>query len=173
MARIADELRDLVVPIESVSLHPDNPREGDVGAISESLRRFGQLRPIVVQQSSGFTVAGNHVLRAARALNWVSIAAHVMDLSDEDAAAYLVADNRLSEIAWYDQKVLSTILAEQARAGNLEGTGYDGDDVDAVLNERIGIPKASMKSITVEELLVWDDASQRAIWKRFEKWLNQ
>ena len=67
---IAPELAALVVPIASLTFHPRNARQGTLEAITESLRRFGQLRPVVVQQSSMWIVAGNHLVRAARALGW-------------------------------------------------------------------------------------------------------
>lgn len=50
---IAPQLLGLAVPIGSVTLHPRNPRRGDVAAVTESLRRFGQKKPIVVQASTG------------------------------------------------------------------------------------------------------------------------
>ncbi len=132
-AHIAPQLLSLAVPIDSVELHPRNPRQGDVGAISESLKRFGQTKPIVVQHSTGFVVAGNHLLRAARALGWTKIAANGMDLNDDEAIAYLLADNRTSDLGSYDDDLLAAILAEVAAADNLAATGYDGDDVDALI----------------------------------------
>ncbi|MBA3875606.1 MAG: hypothetical protein C0498_01495 [Anaerolinea sp.] len=172
MALIADDLRGLVVPIESVQLHPSNPRQGDVGALSESLKRFGQLRPIVVQRSTGYVVAGNHLLRAARALAWTHIAAHVLDLDDVEAAAYLVADNRLAELAWYDNKVLTSLLTEQAQSRNLTGTGYDGEDVDDVVLSVKGVPRPAMQTVNVSDTIVWDDAVQLQRWRAFGRWLK-
>ncbi len=135
VAGISADLLSLAVPIDSVTLHPRNPREGDVGAIVESLRRFGQLKPIVVQASTRFVVAGNHLLRAARELGWTEVAANVSDLDDRQARAFMVADNRTQELGTYDQDALGLLLRELAIADDLEGTGYDGDDVDAMFRE--------------------------------------
>ena len=97
-SHIAPQLRALVVPIDSVELHPRNPRRGDVAAVAASLARFRQVKPIVVQRSSGYVIAGNHVLRAALSLGWTEIAANVEDLDDaatgyddDDVAALLRA----------------------------------------------------------------------------------
>src|SRR6185436_2236685 len=90
---IADGLLDSAVPIDVPLLHPTNPRRGDVSVIAESLTRFGQVRPIVVQKSSAYVIAGNHTLRAAKELEWTHIAAVAVDLDDEEAQAYLIADN--------------------------------------------------------------------------------
>ncbi|HEY5277719.1 MAG TPA: ParB N-terminal domain-containing protein, partial [Coriobacteriia bacterium] len=126
---IAPELAALVVPIASLTLHPRNPRRGNLEAITESLRRFGQLRPVVVQKSSMWIVAGNHLVRAARALGWQHLAATVVELDDATASAYLLADNRTTDLGTYDEALLAAILEEQAAAGNLAGTAYGPDDI--------------------------------------------
>lgn len=130
---IAPSLKRLAVPIDSVQPHPRNARQGDVGALVQSLERFGQVRPIVVQESTGHVLAGNHLWRAARQLGWKKIAVVRIDVDDETALAYLVADNRTADLGTYDDPALGEILRELAEADLLEGTGYDGDDVDAFL----------------------------------------
>jgi hypothetical protein len=130
---IAPALQTLAVPIASIDLHPRNPRIGDVEAVAASLRRFGQQKPIVVQASTMFCVAGNHLLRAARSLGWSEIAANVEDLDDATAIAYMLADNRTSDLSSYDDGLLAAILAEQTAADNLAATGYDPAVVAALL----------------------------------------
>ncbi len=154
MTKIAPSLRDLRVPIDTVQPFPGNPREGDVGAIAESLRRFGQQKPIVVQESTRYIVAGNHLWKAAKALGWDEIAANVADLDDREATAYLVADNRTAELGSYDEEALGDFLSKLAREGNLRGTGYDGEDVDDFLRklERDGL-KVEAEVTFGEELL--------------------
>jgi DNA modification methylase len=132
-AHIAPQLRALVVPLDSVTLHPRNPRQGDVAAVAASLRRFGQLKPVVVQASTRYVVAGNHLVRAARSLGWTEIAANVEELDDAEATAFMLADNRTSDLGGYDDALLAAILAEQEAADNLAATGYDDDDVAALL----------------------------------------
>ncbi|MGO9178235.1 MAG: DNA methyltransferase [Candidatus Limnocylindrales bacterium] len=121
------------MPIDSIELHPHNPRLGDVEAIAASLHRFGQLKPIVVQRSSGYVVAGNHLLRAAQRLGWTEIAANIEEMDDATATAYMLADNRTADLGAYDDGLLAAILGEQAAAENLAATGYDADDVAALL----------------------------------------
>ena len=132
-AHIAPQLQALVVPIDSVELHPRNPRRGDVAAVAASLARFRQVKPIVVQRSTGYVIAGNHVLRAALSLGWTEIAANVEDLDDADAIALMLADNRTADLGGYDDTMLAAILAEQQAEDNLAATGYDADDVAALL----------------------------------------
>jgi DNA modification methylase len=131
--RIAPSLRPLIVPLSSLELHPRNPRVGDIDAVAASLRRFGQQKPIVVQKSTGFVVAGNHVVRAALSLGWTEIAANVVELDDAKATAFMLADNRTADLGGYDDALLAAVLAEQAAAGNLEATGYNADEVAALV----------------------------------------
>ena len=133
LAQVAASIDEFRVPLDSLTPHPENPRDGDVGAICESLRRFGQQKPIVVQDSTGFIVAGNHLWKAARALGWDTIAAVRNEMDDETAMAYLVADNRASDLGTYYEEQLAENLKTLAEHGNLRGTGYDGDDVDHIL----------------------------------------
>lgn len=144
-----DQIRPLLVPLSSIQPWPDNPRDGDLGAIAASLARFGQQRPIVVQRSSGFIVAGNHVWRAAAmagelertlgfgdGLDWTHVAAVFTDLSGDEAKGYLIADNRTHDLGGgYNDAKLAALLAELAAGGSLVGVGYDGDDVDRLLAE--------------------------------------
>lgn len=123
-----------VVDIGSVSTHPDNARVHDLDAIAGSLQRFGQTKPIVVQRSTGHILAGNGTRRAAVNLGWKKIGVVWVDCSDEEARAYLAADNRASDRAAYDSERLLTLLCGLE---DLDGTGFDdeyvenlGDEVD-------------------------------------------
>lgn len=129
-AVIADALAGLVEPITKVKPHPDNPRKGNVEGIATSLERFGQVRPILVQSSTSFIVAGNHTYQAAKLLGWKKIAVARVDLSDIDARAYMIADNRWSDVAENDDAALVHILAALEAEGGLAGTGYEAGDAD-------------------------------------------
>lgn len=117
------------IGIDTIEPHPDNARVGDVSAIAESLERFGQVKPILVQKSTGYVVAGNHTREAAKSLEWEEIAAVLLDMDDETAKAYLLADNRLSDRAKYDQAKLYSSLESLL---DLEGTGFDPDYVESL-----------------------------------------
>jgi site-specific DNA-methyltransferase (adenine-specific) len=69
----------------------------------------------------------------ARSLGWSEIAANVEALDDASAVAFMLADNRTADLGGYDDSVLAAILAEQETAANLAATGYDADDVAAIL----------------------------------------
>lgn len=125
-AVIAPALKRYTQPIAEVHPHPSNPRRGDVDGIAESLERFGQLAPVLALPD-GTIVAGNHTYRAARKLGWLKIAVVYADLSADDAEAYLIADNRLSDMATYDQEALLDLLRA---VKDLDGTTFQASDVD-------------------------------------------
>lgn len=122
----------VTVKIDALKLHPDNPRRGDVPAIMRSLERFGQVKPIVVQRSTGYVVAGNHTLEAARRLGWPTIRVMIEDMDDDTARAYLIADNRTSDKGSYDRESLYNLLGSML--GDLAGTGWDEEEVEEVLS---------------------------------------
>lgn len=126
-AELVKKLRD-VRRVDSLILLPDDPRDGDVGAIAESFKRFGQQKPIVINQD-GVILAGNHMYRAALALDWEEIWVNESELEGVDQAAYVLADNRVSDLATYNNNYLIRQLEE---VGDLTGTGYDLDDLDTL-----------------------------------------
>lgn len=114
------------VPIPSLQHYHRNPRNGDVESIAESLKSFGQYRPIVANRGTltGRTnevLAGNHVLLAARALGWQTIEVDWVDYDDETAAKVVLIDNRSGDLSTYDGDALAALIAS---VGNLGGTGY-------------------------------------------------
>jgi site-specific DNA-methyltransferase (adenine-specific) len=133
---IRPEIQSLATPITKLKPHPQNVRQGDIGAISISLEQHGQYRPIVVQQSTGFILAGNHTYKAAKALKWKDIAATFVDVDDEEALRILLIDNRANDLASYDDSALVEMLkALMDTELKLDGTGFDPSDLDQLLKD--------------------------------------
>lgn len=132
MEKIPATLDRLVVPVGEVRPTPGNPRRGDVEAIAESLDRNGQYRPIVVNSRTQKILAGNHTYAAARHLGWERIAVTFVDVDEDQAARIILADNRTADLGGYDDTALAAILA--TLDGDLEGTGYEPEDVKDVLD---------------------------------------
>jgi len=128
------ELATVSASIDDITPHPKNVRQGDIGAISESLKAHGQYRAIVVQRSTGHILAGNHTWKAAKALGWKQISAHFIDCDDEKAMRILLADNRANDLATYDDAALAAVLKELAATDDgLTGTLYDGESLDRLI----------------------------------------
>ena len=78
-------------------------------------------------------LAGNHIFVAARQLGWDRIAATTVDVDDHAAARIVAADNRTADLGSYDDDELLALLT--GLDGDLDGTGYTDDDLDALLDE--------------------------------------
>lgn len=134
---------------------PRNPKSHDLGAIHTSIARFGFVSPIILDERTGRLLAGHgrlDSLQAAKASgsskppdriiaqdgSWrVPVVRGVASKSDQDAEAYLVADNRTVELGGWDDAALASLLSDLAAQDALAGTGFDKDDVDALL-KRLG-----------------------------------
>ena len=142
---IDDSIVELATPIESLKPLENNPRQGDVQAIKASYSKFGQLKPIVaVEDEDGkFTViAGNHQLRAAKDLGWQEIAVAVVSLSEQEALAFALADNKISELGSNDGELLFDLISEVSNSDFIqddlfEAIGWDDFAVASMENKLI------------------------------------
>ena len=122
----ADHLKHLLVPITSVKLWPDNPRSGDLTALKESIRVNTFYNPVVVQKSTRYVLAGNHRMRALMEMGADQVPAMEIDVDDNEARRLALADNRISDLAFYNDTQLFELLDQLVQEdGSLEGTGYD------------------------------------------------
>ena len=120
------------VQITNLIPYPANPREGDVGAIIESLEANGQYRPIVANKRTGHILTGNHTYQAAKALGWFEIAVSWVDVDEDQELKIVLVDNRTSDLATYDTNELKTHLVNSA--GQFKGTGFQPEDVSEILS---------------------------------------
>jgi ParB-like chromosome segregation protein Spo0J len=131
------------VPLGVLKRYPSNPREGDIGAISESLRVLGQYRPIVVNSRNNQILKGNHTAAAASALGWKEIAVVWVDADEEQAARIVLADNRTADLATYDNDMLVSTIA---KLDSLEGSGFDDEDYFELQMGKDSNPTKEVKS---------------------------
>ena len=96
-----------------------NPRKNEaaVDAVAASIKEFGFQQPIVVD-GRGVIVCGDTRFKAARRLGLAEVPVQVArDLTPQQAKAYRIADNRLAEIAEWDEELLSLELQELKEQG--------------------------------------------------------
>ena len=101
------------VKIETLTLDPANVRRHpakNLDSIKASLTRFGQQRPVLVNDK-GIIIAGNGTVMAAKALGWDHINIVRTALQGSEATAYAIADNRTAELAEWDDDALAQQLA--------------------------------------------------------------
>ena len=154
------ELRIETVNINSLTPDPANARKHDernLKAIADSLKLFGQRKPICVTPDS-IVVAGNGTLEAAKSLGWteIAIARTPVGWTWEQIKAFAIADNQTALLAEWDDKVLADQLLElDANGWELEELGFENLQPPAGQDD--------------EEPLSFDDAPTRAklgdLWK--------
>lgn len=134
--RFAPGLDKLFVPIGSVKQHPDNPRNGDIDVIIESIRVNGYIAPIIVQESTRYIIAGNHRWQALHALKSKVVPALVVNFTDEQALRYLLADNATSDKAMNDTAAMVELMNMMKETDlGLVGTGMDENDLMRMMEE--------------------------------------
>ena len=73
----------MLVPINDVKVKDRIRKDmGDLAALAESMKRFGQINPILITEDN-VLIAGGRRLEAARALGWSEINAVVAEIPDE------------------------------------------------------------------------------------------
>jgi DNA modification methylase len=130
-----DEVVNRVVKVAGLTPHPRNYNthsDAQVGDLRASLKRFGQVRSIVVQgrQDVGapggdpkfLIVAGHGLVAAARLEGYTQLRADVIPAAWKPARvlAYLAADNELARQGNPDEAQLAAIVAELAAANETE-----------------------------------------------------
>lgn len=141
--KILNTRYDPAVPIAALSMHPENPREGDVGGIVTSIEANGFYGALVVQESTGRILAGNHRARSVAEVGGETAPVIYVECDDMTARKIMLADNRLSDIASNDEGKLKELLMAIAAEDTLEGTGFDGDDLDDLINGAAAAEKSS------------------------------
>jgi hypothetical protein len=101
----AERARSLQIvdrPIEALKPDPTNPRihsKKQIGQIKNNIKTFGFNVPVLVDADLN-VIAGHGRLLACRELGWTEVPTLRLDhLTPEQARVFMIADNRLTEIA--------------------------------------------------------------------------
>ena len=127
---------DPAVPVDKIEEHPENPRRGDDAVVVQSMRKSGFFGAVLVQRSTGYVIAGNTRLRAMRDQGAETIPAFWVDCDDDTATRIMLADNRTSDLAFYDDEALFGLLqslVDTEGGAGLDGTGYDRASYELLL----------------------------------------
>lgn len=142
MADILDGDYEKRVDLDRLATHPRNPRRGNVGRLEQLIEDNGFHGALLCQRSTGFILAGNHRMLAAKAKGLTALPVLWLDVDDDEALRILLGDNRGSDDATYDGETLAALLSElEASDRELQGTGYTPADLEALL-ERLGAEAA-------------------------------
>ena len=154
-----------------------NSKDHDIGVLCESMIRFGFTQPVLINDADNKILAGHGRIKALQQLHsqgyeapkridvtkdigddkieYWSVPCHYININDKaEAEAYLIADNRLTEIGgWLDDKLVDSLQNILEEKGSLDGIGWDLEDLD------------DLASITDEPLEVEEDVVKLKIGK--------
>lgn len=123
---------DLIPYVRNARTHS----EQQVAQIAASIKEFGFVSPVVIDGDSGI-IAGHGRVLAAQKLGLKELpCVEVAWLTESQKRAYVIADNRLAELAGWDDDLLKIELTDLMDADfDLGLTGFSDDDVAAFLAE--------------------------------------
>lgn len=119
--------------VDELIPYVNNPRQNDdaVDAVASSIKNFGFKVPIVVDGANEI-VNGHTRLKAAKKLGLEEVPVIVADdLTPEQIKAFRLADNKVGEIAEWDDSMLLSELEELAEL-EFDMTQFGFDDLDFV-----------------------------------------
>lgn len=134
------QLESLLSPISEIKPFPKNYKEhpqSQVSKLCKSLRAFGWTKPVCVN-INGEIVAGHGMVEAAKEEGYTHIPVLYVTFDENQTKAYVVADNRLSEIAETNQDMLSELLSEISEIPDfdIEAVGFTLDEIDLDLESK-------------------------------------
>jgi DNA modification methylase len=122
--------------IDTLQPDPSNPRrhsKKQIGQIAESIKVFGFIVPILIDRD-GKKIAGHGRVLAARALGMTKVPTVCLDhLTPAQARVFMIADNKLTENAAWDDQLLAQQFKDLSLLGldfSLEVTGFDMAEID-------------------------------------------
>lgn len=126
-------------PVSKLVAYDKNPRthsRAQVSQLASSIVEFGFINPILVDSDAGM-IAGHGRLAAAKELGLTEVPVVVLDhLSPAQKRAYVIADNKLAELAGWDIDILAGEMADLSDFGfDLELTGFNDIELGGLLSE--------------------------------------
>jgi ParB-like chromosome segregation protein Spo0J len=103
---------------------------GQIAQLAASIREFGWTNPVLVDGDNGI-LAGHGRVLAARRLGMDRVPViELSHLNEAQKRAYVLADNKLSLNAGWDEALLRIELADLAEIGfNLDLTGFSSGEI--------------------------------------------
>lgn len=126
-------------PIEQLKVNPVNPRihsDKQIAQIAQSIEEFGPIVPVLVDRTLQ-VIAGHGRLLAARLLGLMELPTISIDhLTQDQITAFAIADNKLTENAVWDDRLLAEqfkLLAGAELDFSLDITGFEVGEIDVLI----------------------------------------
>ena len=132
-----NKLKVTHIPVHDILPNPNNPRiiQDAIIPVANSIKEFGFLVPVVVNDDN-ILLAGHARHAAAKYLDIKKIpVVKASHLEPAQAQAFMLADNRLSEKASYDHKMLAEVINSlEQQSFDLSITGFDPEEIGTFID---------------------------------------
>ena len=169
MAKI-DKVQE--VRLDSLRPYEKNAKvhgQEQVNKIADSIREFGFLSPLLIDKDYNI-IAGHGRVMAAKQLGMETVpAVFIEGLTETQRRAYILADNKLTELGGWDAVLVSSELDDLKASGfDIDLTGFSIDDI--IIDESAGAEftedelddlKASGKDPRIQPGEVWQLGEHR------------
>ena len=124
---------DVMKRVEEIVPYARNAKihsEDQIARLRASLREFGFVRPLLID-AQGNLLAGHGTLEAAKAEGMTEVPCNLVEgLTDAQRRAYILADNKLAELAAWDEAMVGLELEGLEELGfDLTLTGFTPEDI--------------------------------------------
>jgi ParB-like chromosome segregation protein Spo0J len=144
------ERRVEYMALDAIKGAETNPKEHARSALRKSFERFGFVEPMVLDERTGRLVAGHGrwevmiemrrkgaappdgVMVDAEGVWRVPVLRGWASTHDNEARAYLVASNKLTEAGGWDEDALGSLLSE---VGSFDGLGFSEEELRQLTEE--------------------------------------
>lgn len=122
------------IQIDKVIPYHNNPRKDQaVDKVASSINEYGFQQPIVVDKNM-IVIVGHTRLLASKKLGLSEVPIVIADLTETQAKAYRIADNRINEDSNWDMELLNLEIAGLSEENfNLDLLGFDSSELDKFL----------------------------------------
>lgn len=121
------------IKLKDLKLYENNPRKNDkaVDYVANSIKEFGFKNPIIIDKNN-VIVAGHTRYKASKKLKLKEVPCIIADdLTDEQIKAFRLADNKVSEVAEWDDDLLNLELSDLTNFDiDMSDFGFDLDNLE-------------------------------------------
>ena len=129
------------VDIDKLIPYENNPRTHSaeqIEKIRQSIREFGFINPVLIDKDYGI-IAGHGRIESAKLEGYKKVpCVFVEHLTDEQKKAYIIADNKLAEMAGWDYDLLESELFELEQGGyDIDVIGFDDIELTGIFDKHL------------------------------------
>ncbi|MBC9808174.1 ParB N-terminal domain-containing protein [Carnobacterium maltaromaticum] len=145
--------------IQEVIPYEGNPRNNKnaIEKVARSIKDFGFRNPIIVDKNK-VIIVGHTRLLAAKSLNLQAVPVIIAnDLSEKQVKAFRIADNKTSEYAEWDAKLLNQELIDLEAAGfDLLSTAFEINELSDLMKSFTDLPDNLLGDFDNQEINIDD-----------------